>query len=81
MAQSTGASALTGLFGMAKSISVKVRGVVLGAVLLASFVAPAAASATAGVSVASHATTLPGMAMVHRYPECGGGRSLARRGS
>ena len=73
MARSTGASALTGRFGMAKSISAKVRGIVLGAVLLASFVAPAAAGATQGVSVASHATALPGMAMVHRNPECGGG--------
>ncbi len=64
---------LGGLSAGAASITTKTRSVVLGAVLLASFAAPAAAGATAGVSVASHATALPGVAMVHPNPECGGG--------
>jgi hypothetical protein len=73
MARSTGASALTGLFGTAKSISIKVRGVVLGAVLLVSFVAPAATSTAQGSSFTARNAATPGVAMVHPYEECGGG--------
>jgi hypothetical protein len=71
MARSRVASVLRGLSAGAASITTKGRSVVLGAVLLASFAAPAAGAA-AGVSVASHATALPGVAMVHRCDPCSG---------
>ncbi len=66
MKRSVVSNALDGLFA-------KVRAAALGVVLVASFAAPGVASVAQSSSFTAHTTTLSGVAMVHRNPECGGG--------
>jgi hypothetical protein len=66
------ASALDGLFAKSASVGARVRDVVFGAVLVASFVAPGAASVAQGSALAARVTAQPGVVMVHPNPECSG---------
>ena len=67
-------SALDGLFAKTASLGVKARGVLLGAVLVASFVSPAAAGAVQGSTFSSRGIATQTIAkVVHPAPDCAGG--------